>query len=140
MFARFFSIPPHAAAHTVPNPCCLRGFEPLHAFAYRVHTHDLGRDVYLDHTAGAGPPVRVAARSPQLPQGFAPVTAPVTIWPGDPLHQACVFDSSSRDRATAAGATHGDEMCNLYLMAWSEAPAFHSCGGAPVAFARSGGG
>ena len=65
MWARYFSIPPNDPAHVVPNQCCLRGFEPVHAFAYRVHAHDLGREIYLDHTVGgAAAPARVASRSP----------------------------------------------------------------------------
>ena len=101
-----------------------------------MHTHDLGRSVYLDVGGphGVPPPRRVAERSPQLPQGFAPVSEPVTVWPGDTLTQACVFNSSERATATHAGATHGDEMCNLYLMAWSESPSFASCGGHAIAF------
>ena len=43
MFASFFSIPPHVDTHLVPTKCCYAGFEPAHGFAYRVHTHALGR-------------------------------------------------------------------------------------------------
>ena len=43
MFARYFQIPPREPEVKVPNQCCLRGFEPQHAFAFRVHSHDMGR-------------------------------------------------------------------------------------------------
>ena len=43
MFARYFQIPPREPEVKVPNQCCLRGFEPQHAFAFRVHAHDMGR-------------------------------------------------------------------------------------------------
>ena len=38
----------------------------------------------------------------------------------DRLEATCVFDSSERKEATSAGATHSDEMCNLYLITWCE--------------------
>ncbi len=28
-----------------------------------------------------------------------------------------------------AGSTHHNEMCNLYMMMWSELPVFHTCSG-----------
>ena len=43
MFARYFQLPPREPEVKVPNQCCLRGFEPQHAFAFRVHAHDMGR-------------------------------------------------------------------------------------------------
>ena len=49
MYASFFQIPPRVDSHLVPTRCCYSGFEPAHGFAYRVHTHALGR---------CGPPFR----------------------------------------------------------------------------------
>ena len=43
MFASYFTIPPGLPSHHVPTRCCYSGFEPTHGFAYRVHTHALGR-------------------------------------------------------------------------------------------------
>ena len=43
MYASFFQIPPRVETHLVPTRCCYSGFEPAHGFAYRVHTHALGR-------------------------------------------------------------------------------------------------
>lgn len=137
MFALFFSLPPKTPAVRVPNACCLRGFEPAHAFAFRVHTHDLGQEVYLEtglpkrFRGGAGggdaPLARVAGRSPQLPQGFTPLATPLTVWPGDRLTVTCVFNTTGVAHTVHAGATHADEMCNLYLMAWGALPAFGTC-------------
>lgn len=42
----------------------------------------------------------------------------------------CDFDSRGRDTITYAGATHGDEMCNLYMMVFSHHPIISMCGGA----------
>jgi hypothetical protein len=36
-------IPPKTPSYLVPTKCCYTGFEPAHGFAYRVHTHALGR-------------------------------------------------------------------------------------------------
>lgn len=35
---------------------------------------------------------------------------------GDKLSVTCEFDTSSTDHEVHAGATHNDEMCNMYLM------------------------
>ena len=43
MYASYFQIPPRAPSHLVPVRCCYSGFEPARGFAYRVHTHALGR-------------------------------------------------------------------------------------------------
>ena len=127
-----------------------------------------------DHT-------RLCEHSPQLPQGFTPVSN-ITFWPGQPssgvnlsaydvarhpelrhrrlvcevhecvfmasiamlgacplsscpgstgetLEATCDFSSLERDTVTSAGSTHHDEMCNLYMMMWSELPVFLTCSG-----------
>jgi hypothetical protein len=43
MYASYFELPPGKPSHPVNNKCCYSGFEPAHGFAYRVHTHALGR-------------------------------------------------------------------------------------------------
>jgi hypothetical protein len=43
MYASYFQIPPQTPSHLVPTRCCYAGFEPTHGFAFRVHTHALGR-------------------------------------------------------------------------------------------------
>lgn len=43
MYASYFQIPPRKPSHLVPTKCCYAGFEPAYGFAYRVHTHALGR-------------------------------------------------------------------------------------------------
>ena len=45
------------------------------------------------------------------------------------LEATCDFDSSERAEVTAAGSTHHNEMCNLYMMLWAELPIFHTCSG-----------
>lgn len=100
-YASGFSVPPRKNSTLVPNECCYSGFEPLHGFAFRVHTHALGRRVFLDHTPaaagrgrGKGKAVRALEQDPQLPQGFYPADPVVTIHPGDKLQATCDFNSA----------------------------------------------
>ena len=48
MYASTFHIPPGQKSTLVANRCCMGGFQPAHGFAFRVHTHQLGRNVYQD--------------------------------------------------------------------------------------------
>ncbi|XP_021086920.2 peptidyl-glycine alpha-amidating monooxygenase isoform X5 [Mesocricetus auratus] len=93
---------------------------PMHVFAYRVHTHHLGKVV-------SGYRVRnkqwtlIGRQSPQLPQAFYPVEHPVDVTFGDILAARCVFTGEGRTEATHIGGTSSDEMCNLYIMYYMEA-------------------
>ncbi|EGW02945.1 peptidyl-glycine alpha-amidating monooxygenase isoform X6 [Cricetulus griseus] len=93
---------------------------PMHVFAYRVHTHRLGKVV-------SGYRVRnkqwtlIGRQSPQLPQAFYPVEHPVDVTFGDILAARCVFTGEGRTEATHIGGTSSDEMCNLYIMYYMEA-------------------
>ncbi len=42
-FASDFVIPANTPETVVENSCCYSGWEPVHGFATRVHTHVLGR-------------------------------------------------------------------------------------------------
>ena len=58
-FATGFVIPPQTPSYLVDNECCYRGHQPLTTFAVRVHTHALGRSVYMtrdkwDHSGEHG--------------------------------------------------------------------------------------
>jgi len=92
MFATGFVIPADTPSHHVAMQCCYDGPQPLTAVAFRVHTHTLGRLVYLErgHEATAalhpellqpsegaddGNPSLVLRRSPLLPQAFSLVSA-----------------------------------------------------------------
>ena len=46
-YASYFTIPPGQAKHPIENQCCYSGFEILKGFAFRVHTHALGRSALL---------------------------------------------------------------------------------------------
>jgi hypothetical protein len=54
-YASYFNIPPRKKQHYVLNHCCYRGFQPLTSFAVRVHTHTMGKRVFMNRA----PPGRV---------------------------------------------------------------------------------
>ncbi|WIA13049.1 hypothetical protein OEZ86_006342 [Tetradesmus obliquus] len=127
-YASWFSIPPRKQHFLVQNSCCYRGFQPLTSFAVRVHTHTMGRAVFMTRmpTDPKGKGHVLAAGDPQKPQGFNPVQSQV-IWPGDHLTVACDFDSSDKSVSVGAGPTHEHEMCNMYLMVYSALPHMEMC-------------
>lgn len=104
-FASRFVIPPRKHSTLVPNECCYSGVFPSYAFASRVHTHALGKQVSLEiarkeqrrQTAAAamfGSGDVVTALDPQKPQGFYPLKPVQRLLPGDNLRVVCNFDSS----------------------------------------------
>lgn len=46
---------------------------------------------------------------------------------GETLQATCEYDSRTMSHAVRSGATHHDEMCNLYFMMWTELPIFITC-------------
>lgn len=130
-YARMFQIPPHEDSYLINNTCCYSGFESITTMAFRVHTHTLGRSVYMTRMSGKFPGngVRIAERSPQLPQGFVPVEEEKIIRPGENLRVTCDFNSTSVNHTVTAGPTHNHEMCNMYMMTYSEVPHFLYCAG-----------
>ncbi|XP_032701603.1 peptidyl-glycine alpha-amidating monooxygenase isoform X14 [Lontra canadensis] len=93
---------------------------PMHVFAYRVHTHHLGK-VVSGYRVRNGQWALIGRQSPQLPQAFYPVEHPVDVSFGDILAARCVFTGEGRTESTHIGGTSSDEMCNLYIMYYMEA-------------------
>ena len=62
------------------------------------------------------------------------------IRPGDWLRASCDFSSAETNHVVRAGASHHDEMCNLYMMVSSELPYFMSCNGGMAAVSGRGAG
>ncbi|XP_051046824.1 peptidyl-glycine alpha-amidating monooxygenase isoform X8 [Phodopus roborovskii] len=112
-------IPPGEKVVNSDISCHYKAY-PMHVFAYRVHTHHLGKVV-------SGYRVRnkqwtlIGRQSPQLPQAFYPVEHPVDVTFDDILAARCVFTGEGRTEATHIGGTSSDEMCNLYIMYYMEA-------------------
>ncbi|XP_054509411.1 peptidyl-glycine alpha-amidating monooxygenase isoform X6 [Agelaius phoeniceus] len=93
---------------------------PMHLFAYRVHTHRLGK-VVSGYRVRNGQWTLIGRQSPQLPQAFYPVKYPVDISYDDILAARCVFSGEGRTTETHIGGTANDEMCNFYIMYYMEA-------------------
>lgn len=95
----------------------------VHPFAYRVHTHQLGKVVagYRVRTADSGEQKwqLLGKRDPMTSQMFYPIEKNITVEHGDLLAVRCTMES---DRAffTIVGPTGADEMCNFYVMYWVE--------------------
>lgn len=99
----------------------------IHPFRFRTHTHKLGVKVagYVRPQATNGEPqssaLLIGEHDPQQPQMFYPVeNKSLTIKQGDFLHAYCDYDNT-RERVVYIGATANDEMCNFYMMYWTEA-------------------
>ncbi|KAM4752264.1 peptidyl-glycine alpha-amidating monooxygenase isoform 6-T11 [Cyanocitta cristata] len=93
---------------------------PMHLFAYRVHTHRLGK-VVSGYRVRNGQWTLIGRQSPQLPQAFYPVEYPVDVSYNDILAARCVFSGEGRTTETHIGGTANDEMCNFYIMYYMEA-------------------
>ena len=68
-------MPPGKPSHRVSSSCCYSGFEPLHATAFRIHTHELGR-----FAPAARPPLPPLARR-SLPCVPSLLPLPLTVAP-----------------------------------------------------------
>ncbi|KAH9369776.1 hypothetical protein HPB48_011637 [Haemaphysalis longicornis] len=114
-YAKDQNIPPGQPSFPVDVNCVASREEPMFVFAYRVHTHSLGRTVtaYLLHN---GHWSLLARGDPHRPQAFYPLNRTVTVKPGDVLASRCTYDTSTKKRPTEIGPGAAQEMCNLYLM------------------------
>ena len=59
-------------------------------------------------------------RSAQHPQAFYPLPHPVRFDNGLQVAARCVFDASNSSHTVGIGSTRNDEMCNAYLMFYTE--------------------
>ncbi|XP_023347961.1 peptidylglycine alpha-hydroxylating monooxygenase isoform X2 [Eurytemora carolleeae] len=107
-------IPPQSTTH-MEAACTLRENLEIHPFAFRTHTHSLGR-VVSGWKVGKGMEwTLIGKKDPQLPQMFYPVENTLTLNKGDTVAARCTM-VSYRSRITWVGATDEDEMCNFYIM------------------------
>ncbi|KAM6226522.1 peptidyl-glycine alpha-amidating monooxygenase isoform 5-T7 [Spheniscus humboldti] len=112
-------IPPGEKVVDADIACHYKRF-PMHLFAYRVHTHRLGK-VVSGYRVRNGQWTLIGRQSPQLPQAFYPVERPVDVSYDDILAARCVFSGEGRTTETHIGGTADDEMCNFYIMYYMEA-------------------
>lgn len=92
---------------------------PIYPFAFRTHTHRLGK-VVSGYRIRDGKWSLIGRQSPQLPQAFYPSTKDLTIRYGDTVAARCVFTGEGRTSEVYIGGTSDDEMCNFYIMYYME--------------------
>ncbi|MFH4975419.1 hypothetical protein AB6A40_002128 [Gnathostoma spinigerum] len=120
LFASDGSIPPKFSHYQTNMSCIYRGDAELHPFAFRTHTHSMGRVVSAFYKNN-GNWTMIGKRNPQWPQLFQPVGRHLTIRKNDLMAATCVYDSSQQTRTISMGSTGGDEMCNFYMMFYWDA-------------------
>ncbi|XP_047741070.1 peptidylglycine alpha-hydroxylating monooxygenase [Hyalella azteca] len=123
--------------------CTIEEDKVIHPFAFRTHTHSLGRVVSGYKVTRRGQEdewTLLGKKDPQLPQMFYPIATNTTLTRGDRVAARCTM-VSDRDTVTLIGATGKDEMCNFYLLYHTEGetlqqkncfslgPPFYSWGG-----------
>ena len=98
--------------------CKLNTDLTVHPFAFRTHTHALGRVVSGWKVDPDMQWTLIGKEDPQKPQMFYPTKdKSMTLTGGDTVAARCTM-VSYRDRITWVGATADDEMCNFYMMYW----------------------
>ena len=112
----YIAIPPHTKSYTSDLSCLYSG-RTLNVFAYRVHAHEHG-DVNSAYRIRNNSWTQMAKGDPQLPQTFYK-TDLFDIKDGDMLVGRCVYHNDE-NRTVYAGQTHNDEMCNVYLMYYTD--------------------
>merc|ERR1712020_673962 len=96
----------------------------VHPFAFRVHTHGLGRVVSGWKVTPDMSWTLLGKRDPQLPQMFEKLKdTSITLKNGDTLATRCTM-VNYKDSAVYVGSTNEDEMCNFYMMYWVEGKIF----------------
>ncbi|XP_041826674.1 peptidyl-glycine alpha-amidating monooxygenase A isoform X2 [Melanotaenia boesemani] len=88
---------------------------PIYPFAFRTHTHRLGK-VVSGYRIRNGKWSLIGRQSPQLPQAFYPANKEVNVQYGDTVAARCVFTGEGKTSKTYIGGTADDEMCNFYIM------------------------
>ena len=88
-------------------------------FAFHVHAHTHG-DVNTAYRVRNNQWTQIAKGDPQLPQAFYPTTeSTFDIQNGDILMAICTYHNNET-REIRQGSTHNDEMCNVYIMYYTE--------------------
>lgn len=103
--------------------CDINEKKTIYPFAYRTHTHALGKVVsgyrVREDQDGTDQWLLLGKRNPLTPQMFYPTLSKEPIKFGDRVAARCTMESH-RNKTTYIGATNNDEMCNFYLMYYVE--------------------
>ncbi|XP_031638045.1 peptidylglycine alpha-hydroxylating monooxygenase [Contarinia nasturtii] len=105
---------PPMSVEKMETSCTIDEDKLIHPFAFRVHTHSLGK-VVSGWRVRDGKWTLLGRRDPLKPQMFYPLNNTEPIRTGDTVAARCTM-LSNRKRITFIGATNEDEMCNFYLM------------------------
>lgn len=103
LFVSGESIPPRMDASYNNISCEYTGEADLHPFAFRTHTHAMGRVVsaYFKH---GGKWEQIGKRNPQWPQLFQRSPTGLVIRKGDFMAAMCRFDSHDKEDETPMGS------------------------------------
>ncbi|CAH0592234.1 unnamed protein product [Chrysodeixis includens] len=115
------TIPPNRIEQ-METACTINENKVIHPFAFRTHTHALGKLVtgYVVRQDESGDVwTLLGKKDPQLPQMFYPVASTKPIQRDDVLAARCTMNNT-HEFPVRIGATNKDEMCNFYLMYWVE--------------------
>ncbi|XP_015601575.1 peptidylglycine alpha-hydroxylating monooxygenase [Cephus cinctus] len=112
------NIPPKSTEY-METSCAIEEKKTIYPFAYRVHTHTLGRVVSGYLVKQNSEWIELGKRDPMKPQMFYPIHINVTATLGDVVAARCTMHND-RETWTYVGSTNNDEMCNFYLMYYVE--------------------
>uniref|UniRef100_T1IX66 Copper type II ascorbate-dependent monooxygenase C-terminal domain-containing protein n=1 Tax=Strigamia maritima TaxID=126957 RepID=T1IX66_STRMM len=117
MLSASTQIPPmHPKVHADIN-CLYSDPNSIHPFAYRVHAHSLGVVISgYKYNVKSDKWTLLGKGNPNWPQAFYPMEKTHSVKSGDYLAARCTFNSTKRNRWTTIGSTADDEMCNFYIM------------------------
>lgn len=116
--------PPHSTTY-FETACEIEDPRQIHPFAFRTHTHKLGKVVSGFRVRDRSQWDLIGKRDPQKPQMFYPVNDDqMVMTKGDIIAARCTM-VNHLDRPVYVGATNDDEMCNYYIMYWVD-------GGKPI--------
>uniref|UniRef100_A0A0K0DFW3 peptidylglycine monooxygenase n=1 Tax=Angiostrongylus cantonensis TaxID=6313 RepID=A0A0K0DFW3_ANGCA len=115
---------PPKSTESFETACLIDEDVVLHPFAFRTHSHRHGVEisgwVVNEDEKGDDEWFLIGKRNPQLPQMFVPVqNNSLVIRQGDMVAARCIL-KNDENRVVEMGATAEDEMCNLYVMYWTD--------------------
>lgn len=100
--------------------CKIEEDKIIHPFRFRTHTHKLGTAVGGYKLTKDGTQILIGEGDPQLPQMFYPVkNENLTLTKDDMVYAYCNYNNTL-GHDVSIGATGQDEMCNFYLMYWTQ--------------------
>jgi len=107
---------PHSTTY-FETSCEMEDPRTMHPFAFRTHTHSLGKVVSGWRVRNRSEWELIGKMDPKKPQMFYPMDKEMEIKQGDTVAARCTM-VNHRDRTTYIGTTAEDEMCNFYVMYW----------------------